>query len=692
MTRESKVAVQFMMASILFFAGIVALVFALAHSCSIEPKYKEPPIAAPPVGQTCDGVALGSIRELVCPPGESGKLTEACTVRGWLPATDTCQTIPATCGRVQFTDVVSTLQQYCATCHASIVQYAVAQSWALEIGRRIALPQGNNDHMPQGPSPQLNQDQVSELKQWVDDGAIQDCTEARVPSTINEDYIATQMVNDAASLPQADRPFTRYLILAGAINGGISGEALQTWIDAMNKGLNGLNNSGQNLFAVQSIELSKSVWRWDIRNYGMSRDDVAQIEAADVNINIVDNTSKGVVLQALLQTRKPWLHADNFLDLTYRNSRLYYTLVNVPAKLADLQRDIGVNFARDLANLVNVRFIGSAQSPIAEQKNRLIIRDVQARSQNAYYWETRDVNAIPSSAILVSGTIVTGSSTVRNLSRTTGLAPGQAVAGRGIARGTVVVNISGNTLLLNTAAVESVQNDALTLTGRNTKDLFQEPLIAGTGGGNGSIASVGNYTADASETIWQFPNGMQGYGLWDGVGNRVNFADPGIVIDTATPLGNRVINNANSCSRCHNIGTIPFIDQILAHVTTNAAQFVANDVALVRAVYKEAPTNAALFRVDNAQYTQALQRLGIRNGTDPMSVVTDRYLQNWDLTQVSGFLGLSPEEFLEALNTSPTAKTALGTLYTRDGTVTFVQFTGALQDLIRDARLFQDEL
>ena len=418
--------------------------------------------------------------------------------------------------------------------------------------------------------------------------------------------------------------------------------------------------------------------------------EIKAIEDADKNINIVDNTSKGLVLQTLLGTKKPWLHADNFVDVTFRNSDLYYDLVDVPAKLVDLQKQIGANIERDLAALQNINFIGSNSSPIAEQKNRLIFRGLQARSLNSYFWLTADINAVASAAVNITGNITAGSALVSQVSSLLGVVPGQAVAGNGINTGTFVATtqvVNGvNQITLSTAAILSVAADALSLSGKNTKDLFTFPLLLGTGGN-----SQANYTFDASETIWQLPNGLQGYALWDGVGNRVNFADPNIVIDTATPLGNKIINNANSCSRCHNQGLIPFIDQVRAHVNANAAQFIANDVQLVNAVYRGAAANAAIFTVDNRQYGNALTKLGISPGPDPMNVVTDRFLQNWDISQAAGFLFLTPGEFTQALNTSPVAKAALGTLL-NGGSVTFTQFTGVLQQLIADARLFQDPL
>ena len=628
--RQKQFDWQFPAAAMLVTLTLLAGILLYTHGCSTGPtKAPEPPASC------ADGSPVGSERDLPCPQGNNHQV---CTLSGWKDITTCTEEVPKKCDKTLFTDVQPVVQQYCVSCHAAFNQYAVAQNNALQIARRVELPSGNNDHMPQGGAPQLEHEDLALLQKWVEDGAHN--TDCPLPesSSITQDYLATAMVQDALSLNVADRPFTRYLITADAVNQKASGSgslfappakagsvhSIQTWIDAMNKTLNSHNDSGQDLKSVQSIEPTKSVWRIDLRNYSIGPGEIAAVEAGDVNINIVDNTSKGLVLQTLLGTKKPWFHASNFIDITFRNSNVYYALLNVPPSLAVLQKNIGVNFAGDLANLQNINFIGSNQSPIAEQKNRLIVRDIEARSQSGYYWQTFDVNAVAAAPV-------------------------------------------------------------------NTKNLFQFPLLPGTGGGNGTTASVENFSSDASETIWQLPNGLQGYALWDAVGNRLNDADPNIVIDTMTPLSNHKINNANSCTRCHNQGTIPFQDQVLAHVSANAAQFLANDVLLVKSVYRGPAANAAIFKGDNAQFAGALKKIGIEPGADPMSIVTDQFLQDWTVEQAAAFLFLTPAQMKDAINVSPTAKNQIGTLLT-GGSVTFGQFTAVLQQLIKDANLFKDSL
>jgi len=689
---ESRAKSYLLYATIIAVITIVSGFLMYLTQCSVAPK-DEPRAAS--VAVCKDGSSVGTTRKLPCPSGEPGEIVQVCTQADapiWKEATNTCGETAPDCGKVQFAEVQPILQQYCSSCHSSIATYATAQKWAAESARRVGLPPGNNAHMPQVNSAQLTPKQISILQQWYEDGAIRSCTSDETPTHFSLDYIDGVMVKDATAINPDDRLFTRYLVTAGYQNEtqdqGLTPTGLKVWQDAINKALNSLNDVGEDLVEAQAVDFAQTVWRIDLRNYDIKADDIKAIEDADVNINIVDNTSRGQVLQALLGTQKPWFHADNFIDITYRTSSVYHQIMNVPPKLEDLQARIGVDFVGALASTQNVSFIGANTSPIAEQKNRLIVRTSEARSVNGYYWQTFDVNAVASADVLVTGNIATNSNIVSQVSSLVGVVPGQLIAANGVAQGTTVVKtqvVDGvNQIVMSVAAQADVNNDTLTLSGKNTKDLFNFPLLLGTGGN-----SQANFTADAAETIWQLPNGLQGYALWDGVGNRVDFADPNVVIDTQTPLGNKVINNANSCSRCHNQGLIPFIDQVRAHVNANAAQFIANDVRLVNDVYKGAAANAAQFKVDNKQYSAALAKLRIDEGPDPMNVVTDRFLENWTLNQAAAFLFLTPEEFEQAVNTSPAAKQAIGTLLT-GGTVTFVQFTGVLQQLIADAALFQD--
>lgn len=648
---------------------LVAVFFILespACSTSSPQRQAQPPAFPPPAAPsapptptpgpppvTCpDGSAPGTLKDLGCSAGQSGEHKEVCNAAGaWIDAINSCTGTPPTCAKSLFADVLPTLQQSCVSCHAAIVTYATANAWSAEISRRVALPLNNNDHMPEKAAAQLcapinaandpaqptSCERTALLQKWVADGALNVCPGQPTPpppKLITQDYLNTLAIADASSLNAADRQFTVYLTTASVLDDATAKFGIKTCIDAMNKGLNSLNPLTSDLVPVKALDTAQSLFRVDIRNYGMNRGLLQLLQDQDKLINIVDNSSKGIILQGLMNQKKPVMDADVFLDTAFRNAWVYYDMLRVPNTLPQYQVQIGVNVAADLANLPTnprtgapqVAFIGGL-GQITEQKNRNILRDVQASSGSAYYYQTNDVNATP------------------------------------------------HLVVINGKHIDS-------------KNLSQAPLLVGTGA-NVANASLFNFTPDASETIAQLPNGLQAYALWDAKGNRLDAADPGIVIDTQTPIGNKQITAGNTCSRCHNFGLIPMGDTILAHVTANADQFTANDVLLAKAVYHGDTVNTAQFKVDSSAFTTALTRLGIDPGADPQAVLSDRLLDNWTVELAAARLKISVDCFKTALNESPTSKAAIGELLS-GGTVPFATFASTLAQLIADAHLFQD--
>lgn len=528
-----------------------------------------------------------------------------------------------------YADVQPIFQQYCTLCHSTSNTYSGVQGMGFaEIARRTGLPLTAADHMPLATQAQPSAADVAEIQAWVTAGANDLCPEGPPPPpppTITLQIINSAILSDLGKLGVSDRPFARYLLTAGALNDGVSTTLL---VNGMNKGLNSLSTQSEELTSATNV--TTGVFRIDIRSYGITAADIAAIESADI-LNIVDNTTSGKIIQSLVNDAHPWFMLDDFLDVTFRNSTVYYILTNVPTTLSAYQAQIGVSFQQDLATLPSVpggsgpqvSFIG-AVGQISEQKNRLLVRDIESsRTTKAYYWQTFDVNAQPS---------------------------GPA----------------------------------------DTKDLFNFPLLAGTGA-QLTGASVANYTQDASEVIAQLPNGMQAYSLWDGLGNRLNAADPAVVIDNQTPLGNHQISVGMTCSRCHNLGMIPLVDKVLASATQSADQFTSNDFALIQAVYHDAGTNAGLFAEDSATFQTALATLGIQPGADPLNQIDDRFLLNWSLTQLAGELLITPAQLTTCINGSGRTKASIGELVT-GGTAPAADIFAALPGLITDCRLFQDSI
>jgi hypothetical protein len=669
--------ISFLTALMVLLAAIISII-AIAHGCSTSSNKAASPPA--PAAETCDGMPIGTAQTNgPCPAGEVGAETTVCQVDAegaaqWTLLATTCApppnpspapapapsptpttpvpgpspvspvtpvpapapvpAPPPTCPQVTFDQNVQPIMQAnCAACHSPTYQTTQVLGPA-EMARRVALPVSDSDHMPQpigNASPvMLSPGDITTIQTWYIQGAAQNCSSASgAAKFIDLAYQDSAALNDAEALPAVDQPTTEYLYAGDLVDEGFP---IATAVQAINKALNGTNNDTNVVAQIVPVDPQGAVYRVDLNAFGIQAGDLSAILAADVNLNITDNTSKGKALTAVLG-HKPWLHLNNWIDITYRNSTVYRQLIGNPANVTAFQQIFGINFEQDLETLLGLNFIGSTSSPIAEQKNRLIVRAAGVQTTSCY-WQTFDVNATPNN-------------------------------------------------------VQVLVNGAETL--ENTKNLKNFPLLANAGALTRFGAAQAVYTPDASESIGCAPNGFLQYFLSDGAGNPLNFADPNVVIDTATPLGNKDINEANSCGRCHNAGFIPLADQILQS-DGNTTLLSANDVQIVRVLYGADAAAAALFKKDSSIFLQAMSLAGIAPGPDPMSEVTDDYLLNYDLTQVSSRLFLTPDEFTTCLSESAASNIALGNVLSTGGQVTFTQFTAALPQLIIDCDLFQDPI
>jgi hypothetical protein len=69
---------------------------------------------------------------------------------------------------------------------------------------------------------------------------------------------------------------------------------------------------------------------------------------------------------------------------------------------------------------------------------------------------------------------------------------------------------------------------------------------------------------DGGEIIFNLPNGMQGYFLIKGTGERIDQGPEDVVSDSLKTSGTNAIVNGLSCMACHVNGSIPFKDQLRA--------------------------------------------------------------------------------------------------------------------------------
>jgi mono/diheme cytochrome c family protein len=209
-------------------------------------------------------------------------------------------------------------------------------------------------------------------------------------------------------------------------------------------------------------------------------------------------------------------------------------------------------------------------------------------------------------------------------------------------------------------------------TGR--QNLFEHPL--GPGNGANAFAQAGG------EIIFNLPNGLQGYMLVNGDGQRVDKAPGEIVSDPKRP--DRLVEAGVSCMSCHVKGLHPKDDQVRAHVSKNANAFPAGDRAVVKALYVPTAKFRAALNEDAERFAAALAKTGVTvNDAEPIEAVTLRYEAVLDLTSAAAESGLPTEEFAGRLRRSPALTRTLGALLARGGTVQRQVFQETFADLAR---------
>jgi hypothetical protein len=204
------------------------------------------------------------------------------------------------------------------------------------------------------------------------------------------------------------------------------------------------------------------------------------------------------------------------------------------------------------------------------------------------------------------------------------------------------------------------------------------------------MGGINNFQFDASEIIWELPNGLQGYALYDANGVRADEAPIDVVQNIESPFS-PVIKNGLDCSRCHNQGLIAADDQILSHVLENASQFERTDVEIVEAYYRSNTSNRALFATDMARFAKAAKLVGDDLRKDPMNGLVDLLRYDQDLAQVAARVFVDPEEFRIELNKSAVLKAQLGQLLT-GGTITLVQLQESFDDILEELRINFDDI
>lgn len=333
----------------------------------------------------CGDLSIGQTKTETC---EGGTKVFVCRDDGLSEILNTCKvTNPVDC--VSFEDVKPILTEECVLCHFTpkpYDQYEVAKEKIDATIRRMNLGNDNPERMPREPKPPLEGSDKRLLEQWRSDGLKEknsDCSNTGGSNTGFIDLLELEsaIILDLAKLEGDDRVNTRYVVGAHKLNQKLDDQISM----AVDKSLSSLSRE-EELYKAE--EVSPGLYRFDLRSYGLDREDWKEIEDED-EFDLESFTDEGQQIKFLTGARKAWFHYDNFIEITQK-ARVYYDLLNVPNNLGQHLRNLGVNVGAQFDDF-SAQFLGFNGSEITLQKNRLIVR---FEGEDGYVWITFDPIAL----------------------------------------------------------------------------------------------------------------------------------------------------------------------------------------------------------------------------------------------------------------------------------------------------------
>lgn len=168
---------------------------------------------------------------------------------------------------------------------------------------------------------------------------------------------------------------------------------------------------------------------------------------------------------------------------------------------------------------------------------------------------------------------------------------------------------------------------------------------------------------DGGEMIFSLPNGLQGYYLSTGKGDRIDRGPTEVVSFRQRPIGKGIeIVNGRSCMDCHSDGIIAKRDQLRGHIESSVAFSQAQRDELL-ALYVEQIELDRLYAKDRDTFIAALDQIGATErapdgslkglrGPAEQELATwfaDLYEANLDADQIASEFDMLPEDMERAV-------------------------------------------
>jgi hypothetical protein len=211
------------------------------------------------------------------------------------------------------------------------------------------------------------------------------------------------VLSDVRTLPPSSRPFLRY-VSAGEFRPGDcasedGSEAVDPGLErarrAVSKVINGLSRQARAV-VPEALGPDYALLRLDLRDYGWERplsvegqsyDDAWQAVVARAALALELQGGVASELTRELGTRVPVLLASSFVA-TVSTGELYYALLRLPATLAELKSELGIDPDEDLERGPWAR--GAFSNSGVTKEPRGVARYLGAELGDGYFWQTFD--------------------------------------------------------------------------------------------------------------------------------------------------------------------------------------------------------------------------------------------------------------------------------------------------------------
>ena len=292
------------------------------------------------------------------------------------------------------------LKTHCVRCHGRDGAVEGGLNYVADLGKLVSRKKvvpGSPDESrlfkrmadgtmpPPDEQPRPSDAELAAVRAWIQAGAPGASLADRTPITPAEVHAA--VLSDLDTHDRRARRFQRYFTLTHLHNAGLSDDELQTYRNALSKLVNSLSWNSTVRIPV-AVDPARTVLRIDLRWYQWDANIWNRI-LLEYPYGVLDDTIAARAVSVNTAARLPVIRADWFVATASR-APLYYDVLQLPANLADLERQLRVDSTLNIQQerVARVGFNGSGVSRF----NRVLERHDSAQGM---YWRTYDFDEPP---------------------------------------------------------------------------------------------------------------------------------------------------------------------------------------------------------------------------------------------------------------------------------------------------------